>query len=352
MRFGTFFRSGLLAMGLGAAVAGDADPVSIAPPPKSMRPVFLEFLNAPVAGERLVEVPRLAVGVAGALRRAVVDTGSTGVVLSAISIPGVDRLPSLGPGTITYSSSGRIMTGRWVVTPLVIAGRNAQVMTRPLPVLAVDAIRCTAGARRCTPLERPTGVAMLGIGFGREHDHQPGGTPDHNPLLNLAAISSRSYLISRQGISLGGDRSGFVLVRLDRDVAHQDWSAPEACITVGDGRQSCGTVLVDTGITGMFLTVPADRLPADSGGATSLPDGTAIAIDLIPAGSQHAAIGYVVHTGQTKDLVAPSSVILAGIGKRPTFVNTGVRLLNMFDYLYDADMGLVGYRPTNVQARP
>jgi hypothetical protein len=37
-------------------------------------------------------------------------------------------------------------------------------------------------------------------------------------------------------------------------------------------------------------------------------------------------------------------VTLVGRGDRPTYVNTGVHLLNGFDYLFDADKGIVGYR--------
>jgi hypothetical protein len=40
------------------------------------------------------------------------DTGSTGVVVSADKIPSIDRLPSLGPGQLTYSSSGRVIDAR------------------------------------------------------------------------------------------------------------------------------------------------------------------------------------------------------------------------------------------------
>jgi hypothetical protein len=98
---------------------------NFAQPAPAQNGIFLEFQNAPAPGKPLNEVPHLSVGVEGALVSAVMDTGSTGVVLSATSIPHVDKLPSLGPGSITYSSSGRIMTGNWVVTPLVIAGRGA-----------------------------------------------------------------------------------------------------------------------------------------------------------------------------------------------------------------------------------
>ena len=36
---------------------------------------------------------------------------------------------------------------------------------------------------------------------------------------------------------------------------------------------------------------------------------------------------------------------LVGTGQHAPFVNTSFHLLNGFDYLFDADRGLVGYRP-------
>jgi hypothetical protein len=53
----------------------------------------------------------------GAPAPSVMDTGSAGVVASADRIPNIHTLQSLGPGRLTYSSSGRIMVGQWVVTP-------------------------------------------------------------------------------------------------------------------------------------------------------------------------------------------------------------------------------------------
>jgi hypothetical protein len=52
------------------------------------------------------------------------DTGSTGIVVSAAAIPNVDRLPSRGPGALTYTSSGRIEQGDWVVVRATITGAN------------------------------------------------------------------------------------------------------------------------------------------------------------------------------------------------------------------------------------
>lgn len=328
------------ALALGASI--DAAPRKPVEGTAGAEEPMLTFLDR---GSPLIDVPRLAIGIGGVMREAVVDTGSTGVVVSAAAIPGIDRLASLGPGVITYSSSGRIMKGRWVVTPIVVAGQTGRVVTRPMPILAVDSIDCMPNARRCIPERHPLHVAMLGIGFGREHDRQPGGTPDRNPLLQVAQPAGlpRSYVITRSGIGLGGSDAGFATVRLSWDAGHRDWSAPPACITIGHGEPACGTALVDTGITGMFLTVPPDRLPAGGDGRT-LANGTALAIDLAP-GSRGQGTHYILNAGDTRDGAAPSSITLAGIGKRPPFVNTGVRLLDRFDYLYDADAGLVGYRP-------
>lgn len=339
-------RHALRILAIGAALSVGGAGTAQAPAPQTG--TFLEFLNAAAPGKPLTEVPHLRMGVAGALVSAVMDTGSTGVVISATSIPDIDRLPSLGPGEITYSSSGRIMNGHWVVTPLVIAGRSGMVRTMPIAVLAVDSISCTATARRCTPEQHPTHVAMLGIGFGRAHDKQPGGTPEHNPLLNLESGGPRGYVITRRGIAIGAGRAGFTTVTLRRDATTPgDWATPPACIALNDGPPSCGTVLVDTGITGMFLTLPPERLPAGAAEAKTLPAGMTIRVALVAGNGAATRIDHVVRVGDGADDAAPSSLILSGIGKRPTFVNTGVHLLNRFDYLYDADAGLVGYRPTD-----
>jgi len=59
---------------------------------------------------------------------------------------------------------------------------------------------------------RPTGIAYMGVGFGREHDGQPQGTPDKNPLLNLTAIDGTpiqpgtyraGYVVTPSGVHVG-----------------------------------------------------------------------------------------------------------------------------------------------------
>ncbi|WP_424136544.1 hypothetical protein [Roseomonas chloroacetimidivorans] len=284
------------------------------------------------------------------------DTGSTGVVVAANMIPDLQSLPSLGPAELTYSSSGRVMQGQWVVAPVTIAGAGgAAIRTRPMPILAVTRISCLVQARDCTPEEAPRHVAMLGIGFARQGDHQAQSTPDHNPFLQLADTAGhearRGYMVTRDGVHVGlrGDdiHSDFLKVQLARSQHFVDWAAPPACISVaGAVPPACGTVLMDTGVSRMFLTVPPGQLAGvatrGTAGELTLIPGTSVSIQLRPEGS--APWGYTFAAEDVSNPVAPRGITLVGPGERPVFVNTSFRFLNGFDYLFDADRGLVGYR--------
>jgi hypothetical protein len=323
--------------------------------------VFLRYLNAPAAGGDLREPPHLTLSFDGRRLNAVMDTGSTGVVVSASAIPGFDQLPKNGPAKLTYTSSGRIMQGVWVTLPVTIADANgASVTTRPMPVLAVTSIDCTDTARNCTPRDDPRHVAMIGVGFGRRNRSGPqaDSATDKNPFLNLsgprAGAVHRGYLVTREGVEIGvpaaGAPAGFATVHLTRNQETGDWSGAPACIAIADQAPACGTVLPDTGLTPMFLALPPNQvagraLPA--GNDHTLPPGTKITITLAPAtpGAKPTA-AYSFATGDMDNPLAPRRVILVGQGDRPTYVNTGVHLLNGFDYFYNADQGTVGYRAT------
>jgi predicted aspartyl protease len=338
---------------LGAGLIGAAGASAEARPryPDARRGVFLSFLNAPHPGGDIDRSPRLGLSFGGAIRPVLVDTGSTGIVVSAARIPDVETLPSR-PGRLTYSSSGRIMIGRWVSVPVTLWGDDgAHVATRPIPVLAVDRIACTDRARRCRPEEAPAHVAMMGIGFGREDDSQAQSTPDTNPLLNAQppgpGTVHRGYVLTRRGLQVGltraDTRGRFRFVKLDpHPRVPGDWLGPPACITV-DGREpgTCGRALLDTGVTGMFLTLPpgqvADRVRTDAAGHDALVPGTRLSFRF------GDAAGYAITVGDRAAPLAPDRVTLDTTRPQP-FVNTGLRVLNGFDLLYDADRGYFGLR--------
>jgi hypothetical protein len=315
---------------------------------------FLRFLNRP--GGSLQNPPFLGLSFGGRRLRAVMDTGSTGIVVSATAIPNIDRLPSRGPGTLTYTSSGRIEQGDWVVVRATITGADgASVTTSPIPVLAVRRVACLDNARNCTVREDPRHVAMIGVGFARRGNREGPTGPGINPFLNLAGNGSghdglrRGYIVSREGIQIGLTRAdpadGYATVQLPWDDERQDWSGASACITIDDRTPACGTVLPDTGVTGMFLSLPAGEEQAGSRGPDrSLPLGSKVTISLAPGTATPGNTSYSFRVGDASNPLAPARVTLVGRGDRPTFVNTGVHLFNGFDYLFDADKGIVGYR--------
>ena len=321
--------------------------------------MFLRYLNAPLAGGELHEPPHLTLSLGDRQLRAVMDTGSTGVVVSASAIPGFEQLPKSGPATLTYTSSGRIMRGVWVTVPVTITGANgASFTTRPVPVLAVTSIDCTETARSCAPRNDPRHVAMIGVGFGRRSRSQSEGTADNNPFLNISGADTpglhRGYIVTRDGVQIGVPAAGvpgpYATVQLPRSEETGEWSGAPACIAVEDHAPACGSVLLDTGVTNMFLAVPPDqveRRALATGSDHTLPPGTKITITLAPAtpGAKATAV-YSFSVGDQANPLAPRRVLLVGRGDRPTFVNTSVNVLNGFDYLYDADAGIVGYRPT------
>ncbi|CAM3720658.1 Peptidase A2 domain-containing protein [Bordetella sputigena] len=319
---------------------------------------YLRFLNAPEGGQPRSVPPTLGLSFGGASVQAVMDTGSTGIVVAASTIPNVDQLQTLGAGTLSYSSSGRIMRGRWVVATATIRGANgASVTTRPLPVLAIDRIDCFRDARDCQPEEHPRHVAMIGIGYSREADHQSQSTPDKNPFLNLPGMGDaerqgrvrRGYVVTREGVHVGltpaNTRGEYRYIKLAKRADGRDWAPLGACIALDRDTPACGTALIDTGVSAMYLTVPPERQAGHLGGTdgrTLLP-GTRVTIsfgtDATPRSPR-----YAFAAGDAREPAAPSRIILVEGANRPTFVNTSVHALNVFDYLFDADGGYVGFR--------
>ena len=322
--------------------------------------VFLPYVNAPKAEGDIDAPPKLKISLGGKSRVVTMDTGSTGIVISAGAIPDVGTLPAT-PGRITYTSSGKVMVGNWVTVAVTLEGADgAKFVTKPIPVLAVSAIECLATARNCEPATDPKGVAMMGVGFGREADDQADGTPDKNPFLAAADSSKayrRGYIVTRTGVHVGltaaNTKDGFAYTKLDPNPKIEgDWSPASVCIQInGKLPAACGNALVDTGVKGMFLTLPPAQaegsLATTDKGAATLAAGARLTFTFPGKDPQKpvAEGAYTFVVGDDSNPLAPDFLNLNT--RRPTpFVNTSVKFLNGFDYLYDADGGYVGYRWT------
>ncbi len=271
-----------------------------------------------------------------------VDTGSVGVVVPASEIP---NLPSNGTvGSLTYSSSGLKLTGTWVTLPVsfpsaTFSGGGSRIATANVPVLAVTSGTCTGSGVNSANC---TGAIphMLGVGYGRGTDLTT--SPPYNAFLNLAEMTAgtmrRGYSIARTGITLGittTSASGFAMQKLTSagtpaSGSKNDWTTVSGSFTVGSGGPYSGTILLDTGLLNMIVE---DASLPQSG---TLSKGTKMGVTI---GNQNYSFAVTDGGVQT-----PTSVSYAS-ASHGTFMNTGLRALGHFDYLFDADGGYAGLRP-------
>ncbi|WP_165585610.1 hypothetical protein [Roseococcus sp. SYP-B2431] len=332
------------------------------------RSVFVPFHNAG-SNQDLEASPSLALSFPGftpAIAAFTMDTGSTGIIASPDNFQPGPGAVAVEPGTLTYSSSGRRNHGTWWRSQVEIRGPDGEVMAvAQVPVLQVTRITCLPRARDCEPSESPTRVAMMGVGFAREADHQPQGTPDRNPLINLRRLRVEGrlqelpaawhagYAVSRDGVALGlsPERTeGAAFVKLLPDPALPgEWQAPPGELAIG-GVAGQGSALVDTGVSSMFLQPPPGTPLAP---AQPVPEGTTIGLTLPGGGAAFLRYGFTLRHGPGDRLardtpLTPARVTVAH--GNAVFVNTGRFFLNAFEVIFDPANGFVGYRPARGSA--
>ncbi len=281
-----------------------------------------------------------------------VDTGSTGVILGADDVPDID--PNGPPGTITYSSSGVELIGVWTPVTLTFPDskdEHGNVATAVLPVLAVAERKVHEGAVNgsgFTPSKHPK-IYMLGIGTGR------GKLPrqDLNPWVNLTEMQAgtmrRGYTITRDGVTLGLTADtvgkGYLYEKLKEHTGApdavpvvkqtvKDWDSSRGWATVGGVKSETSGMLLDTGLTNMMIQAPD---PMSKG---EVAEGTEITVHLLSG-----RLTYNFKVGDTANPAAPRRVTWVMRTTGP-LINTGLRALALYDYLYDADGGYFGLGPT------
>ena len=280
------------------------------------------------------------------------DTGSVGVIVGASEVPGYD--PSGPPGEITYSSSNISHYGVYNTVKITFVdskGPDGQPVSATVPVLiSIKGVRrpgAVNSGKITTTQEFEPKPHMMGIGFGRgaKEAHQ-----ERNPFLNLDAMKAgtmrRGYTITRQGFTFGLTKEtvgeGYLFQQLspnsaskemtDFDPKLKDWKSAPAWVTVNGKDDPLGTVLMDTGLTNMMIGRPDTE-------EQELEAGTPITVHLMDG-----KLKYDFDVGDRKNPTTPKKVTRTN---RPfVYVNTGLKALAVFDYLYDADGGYLGLRPT------
>jgi hypothetical protein len=288
-----------------------------------------------------------------------IDTGSLGAIVTKSQLVMDSNVHGPGPaGQQFYDSSGYVFTGNYYLAPISLKLKDGSyVQTNPILVLAIDGVHCHAGYPNCK-ITGPANLHYLGVGFDRGAANSVSlfTSPSENAFLQLTDANngtdiSGGYILSTDGVTLGitaGDSGGFNMVTLDpNSTSIGDWNAVPGCYgfpSLPGAPQFCGNLLLDVGITEMFMDAPRNQWPAGShDSADKVPDGVQMTIQ---AGINNQwAMSYTYNAVQPPNLpIGPAPTYSEWIDNGNVFVNTGRRPLLAFDYLYSGSCGLAGFK--------
>ncbi|TWU72886.1 hypothetical protein ED733_004174 [Metarhizium rileyi] len=303
----------------------------------------------------------------------IIDTGSCGFVISAADLPdwtGAEARKH--PEGWEFLSSSKILyTGHWIPRHVFFTNSDVEIKAR-IPILAVEEKAHCPDYNRTSDngicpttgggIVMPTGIMVLGVGFGREHDGMPQGTPEKNAFINIQTINGTNvvdnpsfrsgFVLSKKGISIGltaANTAGMDFAKLALQPNHadrRDWSQVEGCMSVDGSRCFSGPALLDTGVSQMYMTLPSGTKVRRTNPPV-LDDGSVIQVHVGPATSGQYIASERITVGDTKgmnDSVVPSSVrlTLADPTKNPPHVNTGRHFLRKWNVAFDSDGGYFG----------
>jgi hypothetical protein len=377
MVLSSILRSAIVVLFVAAAAPSPASAADACPPtgPCTLQPTRAGNCKAGSSTDTGLLHLQLKFGAPKAQACAVVDTGSTGIVLSAKYLVGANVVrASRQPPTPSYSSSGNTYSGFWA-TASNLTISDTQGGSRTIPQIDLfcatnssanaAAGRCACDAASATPCP---GVAMMGVGFGAV----PYYTPDYNAFLQIASAAAASspgtctgYAVENGArqirIGLSANEPGYAMAKLPPASGAAapgtctppsgwswDWDRPPATATASTENANFTQqtkLLIDSGIVYMILsnreTRPAGFQPKP---ATQFVPGVNVRVTL-PGGSG-TALDYAFTTVSGKaSPPAPSYVRWGTPGAAYTgIINTGNQILVGWDYLYDYSRGLNGFR--------
>lgn len=310
----------------------------------------------------------LGVQVNGSTFYPTMDTGSTGVAISA-SLLNMTQ-PSGTAGWVFYNSTGLLLTGVFTNASLsFLNGAKVQngttttsAVQADLPILVVTGATCLGGGANkggCDAAYAQNNTLMMGVGFDRNTmgtgtintsnvqaalnylNNAPTTSQAYNPFLNIVGMSTgdmrRGYIVTPDGVALGLTTANtsaaaytygqLALLGTGQGGAPNNWQAVQATVTAGTVTGT-GTLLMDTGVTDAFIGLPGNPL-------ATAPNGMLVTLSLV-GGS--ATYSFVV--GQTSNPQTPAPVNL--FNPTSTFVNSSLHTYAGFNVLFDADGGFIG----------
>jgi hypothetical protein len=292
-----------------------------------------------------------------------IDTGSLGVVVTKSSMVMDSNVHGPGAaGQKFYDSSGFVFTGNYYLAPVSLYLTDGTfVQTNPILVLAIDGVHCHTGYKNCNS-DIPPDLHYLGVGFDRNNTMIGDlfDSPSENAFLEFTDANSGTdinggYILSTNGVTVGitaDNSSGFKTVALTANSDFPgDWNAIPGCYGfpgLPGAPKFCGNLLLDVGISEMFLDASRDQWPAGSYDSNNkVPDGIEMSIQ---AGNNNQwgnqwAMSYTFSAVQPPEQpTGPAPTYAEWYDDGNLFVNTGRRPLLAFDYLYSGSCGIAGFR--------
>lgn len=311
------------------------------------------------------------------LKTFTLDTGSLGVIVPAAELPKNSDVIGPGPAGVTYyDSSGNTYSGNYYLAPVRVQTNSGTVVTQPIMVLAINKAFCS-GPRTATCLTHPPtpDLHYLGVGFNRPGSTPPGSTledlihtPASNAFLQITNTNNGvdvtpGYVLYPSasspgtGLRLGIDPasvSSYQLFNLTPNPAVPgDFLTEYGCYGFTNTTppvQFCGTLLLDVGISEMFLDLPKAQWPAGTH------DSDNKVPEIIPPFNMSIVAGTANQMNYTFDAVQSCPSSSGPNAVAPCYaqwedstasgvisVNTGRRALYKFHYLYQGQCGQVGF---------
>lgn len=356
-----------------------------------------------VSGQHSLSV-KAHIGSSSTATQFTVDTGSTGIAVSADLLPNFSASGTMG--WVFYNSSNLLSVGYFTNTQVnYVDGSGNVVATANVPVLGVTQKFCLADTKcqgMVTGGATGTGatnnaIAMMGVGINRNSmgivsdtgalgsylpstggyldstqaapilaalNGAPAISQAYNPLVNITGMGDtmrRGYIIGPTGIQVGltsSNTSGFSFQNLAPSPAGSysgvtgsanNWMSATMSVTGSGGGKSGsapGEFLPDTGLNNAYLYLPGTSLPhgPNAAGQTVYDNGVTVTLSLLGG----VPGTYYSFTIGGDSPYAPTSM---GLGLPPkghpelSYMNSGLHFYGAFNYLYDADGGYVGYSP-------
>jgi autotransporter-associated beta strand protein len=326
----------------------------------------ITFAGGPMSSTNAATVD-LEVGAASSPTPFVMDTGSTGIVVTPDHFTRGPNDVYVGQGSQTYTSSGIIENGSFYLTNVVIyKDGNTPLATARVTVLDVTSETCLPNYPNCNPNPHPTGVAYMGVGFdrGSSSTQPPAPYNNTNPFINIVSLASGQpvsslapgYIITNGGVTLGLSSSAtnnFAFVKLLPNTTNSPpqpapaWMQAPVTVSAG-GKQNSGVILPDSGIDYAYLTPPPGASITTTTTNPSckspvcLQSNNTIQVYLPGQTSPQPAF-YTFTTGATGNALQPNTVSV-NPANTTAFLNTGREFYGGFDYVYDPIGGYIGYR--------